>query len=187
MTSLAIIDAPLSLDELNVASPCPANWDEMKGGDSVRFCSSCKKNVYNLSALGREEAIALVNELEPEGFCGRFYRRADGTMLTADCPVGLKEKARRASRRAVAASLYLVTMLLFAATSFFLGRSFQDASCDATNVSTRTVDKVFGPPVIELVEPDVEMGEAATVKEPIQRQPLGRMVKGDVAYPESVD
>ena len=178
MTSLAIID------EINVASPCPANWDEMKGGDNVRFCSSCKKNVYNLSAMNRDEAIALVNELEPEGFCGRFYRRADGTMLTADCPVGLKEKARRASRRAVAASLYLVTMLLFAATSFFLGRSFADASCDATDLSTKTVDKVFGPPVIELVE--VEMGEAEMVPPKPVEMPMGRMVKGDVAYPDDL-
>src|SRR5260221_12162739 len=34
--------------------------------------------------------------------CGRFYRRADGTVLTQDCPRGLRGVARRVSRTAAA-------------------------------------------------------------------------------------
>ena len=169
MTTLAIID------ELDVASPCPANWNEMKGGDRVRFCSGCKKNVYNLSAMTRAQAVALVHELEPEGFCGRFFRRADGTMLTADCPVGLAEKLRRKSRRAFAAGLYLVTLLLLGATSFWVGRSLQSVAGEASDHAAKTTDKLFGPPVTKLVEPI--MGE-------IEAEPAaGALLKGDIAFP----
>lgn len=175
MTALAIID------EIDVASPCPANWNEMKGGDRVRFCSDCKKNVYNLSAMTRAEAIALVDELEPDGFCGRFFRRADGTMLTADCPVGLAEQLRRKSRRAFAAGLYLITLLFLAATSFVTGRALQNIGSDAVDHVAKTTDRIFGPPVSELVEP--EMGEVE-VEPPSS---AGMMLKGDIAVPSLGD
>ena len=32
----------------------------MTGDDRVRFCDRCRKNVYNLSSLTREQAEALV-------------------------------------------------------------------------------------------------------------------------------
>ena len=56
----AIEHAPTSLEKLRIANPCPARWEVMEGDDRVRFCQSCKKNVYNLSALQRSEAEALV-------------------------------------------------------------------------------------------------------------------------------
>jgi hypothetical protein len=59
----------------------------MHGDDRVRFCSRCSLHVYNLSALTRDAAEALVNEKEGR-LCTRFYRRADGAVLTADCPHG---------------------------------------------------------------------------------------------------
>ena len=79
---------PLSvLNNLRIASPCPASWHAMRGDDRVRFCDSCSKSVYNLSDLTAAEATALIRESEG-GLCLRLYRRADGTVLTADCPVG---------------------------------------------------------------------------------------------------
>ncbi len=89
------------LDDVRIASPCPANWDDMIGDDRVRFCRQCTKNVYNLSALPREEAEALLRAAERrqaelgEGICVRLYKRADGTVLTADCPDGIRRKKRR--------------------------------------------------------------------------------------------
>jgi hypothetical protein len=92
-------ESPASLlDDVRIASPCPANWDEMIGDDRVRFCGQCTKNVYNLSALPRGEAEALFHAAESrqgEGICVRLYRRADGTVLTADCPDGARRKKRR--------------------------------------------------------------------------------------------
>ncbi len=89
-----------TLDQLRVASPCSASWDEMRGDERVRFCTSCAKNVYNLSAMPREDAERLLQERVGKGaegneLCVRFYQRADGTIMTADCPVGVKKKRRK--------------------------------------------------------------------------------------------
>ena len=89
------------LDSIRVASPCSADWDQMYGNDRKRFCSECKLNVYNLSEMTRREAEDFLIRSE-ERVCVRFYRRADGTVLTRNCPVGWKAKVHRASRAATA-------------------------------------------------------------------------------------
>jgi hypothetical protein len=76
-------------DDLRVAAPCKADWSKMSGDERVRFCGECGKNVYNLSRMTREEGEQLVREKEGR-LCVRFYRRPDGTLLTSDCPVGLR-------------------------------------------------------------------------------------------------
>ncbi len=67
-------------------------------------------HVYNLSEMTSLEAENLV--LEKEGkLCVRFLRRKDGTILTQDCPVGLRHiRARVQSFRAVA--VYFAAWLL---------------------------------------------------------------------------
>lgn len=90
------------LDQLRVASPCNADWNEMLGDGRVRFCLSCEKNVYNLSAMTRADAEDLLRERLGNDLCVRFYQRADGTILTEDCPAGAKKKRRRKLALAVA-------------------------------------------------------------------------------------
>lgn len=88
------------LSHVRVASPCPASWSSMAGDERVRFCDQCHLHVYNLSAMTREDAARLV--LEREGrLCVRFYQRADGTMLTQDCPRGWRLAKRRAGQMLV--------------------------------------------------------------------------------------
>jgi hypothetical protein len=82
------------LDRVSVAAPCKADWGDMVGDDRVRFCGQCAKNVYNLSAMQRAEAEAFVRAHE-SNVCIRLYRRTDGTVLTADCPVGVKKRRVR--------------------------------------------------------------------------------------------
>lgn len=85
----------IALETVEIASPCHADWDAMRGDDRSRFCPSCAKNVYNLSAMSRGEAELLLQEKEGR-LCVRFFQREDGTMLTQDCPVGaaaLKERS----------------------------------------------------------------------------------------------
>lgn len=98
-----------TLDIIQIASPCSASWDNMRGDELVRFCSDCKLNVYNISDMTREEATSLIQRNEG-GLCGRFYRRADGTILTRDCPVGVWEVRKRLAR-VVAAAAALVAFL----------------------------------------------------------------------------
>ena len=75
------------LENLHVASPCHASWDAMTGDDQTRFCKSCSKNVFNLSMMTRAQAENLIREKEGR-LCVRYAQRADGTILTQDCPVG---------------------------------------------------------------------------------------------------
>ncbi len=90
------------LDRVSVASPCPARWEGMKGTDQARFCGECKKNVYNLSAMTRDQAEAFLSQAESP--CVRFYQRTDGTIITSDCPVGIGRKRRRTWLASMAAT-----------------------------------------------------------------------------------
>lgn len=90
------------LDQVRVASPCTADWNEMIGDGRVRFCLGCEKNVYNLSAMSRDAAESLLQERLGNDLCVRFYERTDGTILTQDCPVGVKKKRRKKLALAVA-------------------------------------------------------------------------------------
>ena len=98
------------LDQVGVASPCHVNWSDMAGDDRARFCSHCKLNVYDLGAMTRDEATAFISGREGRT-CVRFYRRHDGTILTRDCPVGLRAVRRRLAR-AVAALASVVVALI---------------------------------------------------------------------------
>jgi hypothetical protein len=100
---------PVSLDNLRVASPCPATWESMTGDSRVRHCQECKLNVYNISEMTRSEAERLIASREGR-LCVRFYRRADGTILTRDCPRGLQVLIRRVSRVAGAALSAMMTV-----------------------------------------------------------------------------
>ncbi len=82
------------LEQLHIAAPCDASWDAMQGDDRVRFCGSCSKNVYNLSSMARDEAESLVRANEGN-LCVRYFKRADGTVLTTDCTVGVRRRRRR--------------------------------------------------------------------------------------------
>src|SRR5258708_20071013 len=75
--------------ELGIASPWPAEWSKMTGTNRVRHCSACNLNVYNFSAMTQDEIDDLVSGSRGSRLCVRIYRRADGTMLTEDCPRGL--------------------------------------------------------------------------------------------------
>jgi hypothetical protein len=66
----------------------------MAGDDRVRHCSLCQQAVYDVSALTRTEANALITKSTGR-LCLRLFRRADGTVMTRDCPVGLVRAARR--------------------------------------------------------------------------------------------
>ena len=96
------------LANVKVASPCSALWGQMAGDDRARFCAQCQKHVYNLSSLTADEAASLIREREGS-LCARFYRRADGTVLTADCPVGAGQVwARCRTLLGAAAALMLI-------------------------------------------------------------------------------
>ena len=161
------------LDSVSIAAPCKASWDQMVGDDHVRFCGQCEKNVYNLSSLPREEAEALLAAKEGK-MCVRLFKREDGTVLTSDCPVGVKKRRRR---RAAIAAVGGGRMAAAAALS-------QRES--ATMGSAVPVSVVQGDVAAPTATPTVEgfqgqwMGGAAAIPEPPPKeQPLmGKPVMG---------
>ncbi len=98
------------LNNLRVAAPCPASWAAMRGDDRLRFCEACSKNVYNLSDLTSADAVALLHKAEGR-LCMHLYRRTDGTVLTGDCPAGLRFAVRRRVLRLATIGVVLAATL----------------------------------------------------------------------------
>jgi len=97
---------PFPLEVIQIASPCKVPWDSMQGDERVRRCGECELPVYNLAEMTRDEAETLINTHQGR-LCARFYRRPDGTILTADCPVAWWDVRWHTVRLAtVAASLF---------------------------------------------------------------------------------
>lgn len=151
------------LSNVRVASPCPASWDEMVGDNQKRFCGQCKLNVYNLSGMTQNEAENLLMNAEGR-LCVRFYRRADGTVLTQDCPVGWKALKRKVSRTATAAFSFVVG--LFGGLGFGAAyESEQKATIGALPVV---------PVIREITEEPVVMGGVTVIE--ASEAILGQMI-----------
>jgi carboxypeptidase family protein len=90
-------------------------WDDMAGNERVRFCSQCKLNVYDISAMTKSEAESFIANAEGR-ICAKLYRRADGSIMTRDCPVGLRAIRKRVSRATAAAFSALVSLFGGSAT-----------------------------------------------------------------------
>jgi len=120
------------LDTMDIASPCTADWNQMVGDDKVRYCGKCEKNVFNLSAMTREEAEITV--LAKNGdLCVRLYQRADGTVLTQDCPVGVRRKRLR-----LVGALAIGSSLAGAAMAMVVGQGDEEPP----PVTTAVVDPI---------------------------------------------
>ena len=156
----------IPLNQISVAKPCHESWDAMTGDDKKRFCGGCKKNVYNLSAMTEAEAQETLKIDNP---CVRFYRRVDGTVLTQDCPVGVR---RVRVRLAMAAS-----------------------GAVAAIASTLACQKTMGSPVVMGAPPPItqHMGEPTSpaimgdVALPVTPKPVqGQPMMGKVAAPSKL-
>ncbi len=132
-------DSPLN--NLSVASPCSADWNEMYGDDRKRFCGDCKLNVYNLSGMTRDEAEKLVMNAEGR-LCVRFYKRTDGSVITADCPVGWAKVKQRTKLWATAVASLLMAL--------FTGVLFVSAFSKQKTIVGKLVAIPFATPTPEM-------------------------------------
>jgi len=138
------------LDNVRVASPCNADWEEMIGNDRARFCGQCNLNVYNLSSMTRAEAEQLIGNTEGR-LCVRYFSRADGSIITENCPVGLRAVRRRVS--------YLTRATGSAVLSFLAGVGFYGIKSSLTVRDDYLRDEMMGVMAVELpVLPVVDHG-----------------------------
>lgn len=150
------------LDHVQVAAPCKADWNQMIGSEQVRFCGLCKLNVFNLSGMSRLEAEALIARTEGR-ICVRFYRRFDGSIITQDCPVGLRAIQRRVS--------YLTKAILAAGLTFLASIGLQSLIRGLSDLGPRSTTGIMvrpEPPVI-LSQSETDMGKVV-IRSPARRK-----------------
>jgi hypothetical protein len=184
-TELAGVDGRLSagmpkrglplLDQVRVASPCTADWNEMLGDERVRFCLSCEKNVFNLSSMAKDDAETLLRERLGDDLCIRFYQRADGTILTADCPVGVKKKRRKKLALAVAGA---GAMAAAAATMFMKQTCSMGAVAGGAMYQGELTPVNVDPLPVPPVAPIAPVPTTTTTAD--ERHPGGRWMAGGI-------
>jgi hypothetical protein len=161
------------LNNIRIASPCPANWDAMYGNDRMRFCGECKLNVYNLSGMSKQEAERLIENAEGR-LCVRFYRRADGTVITENCPVGWAKVKQRTRVFATAVFSMIIGIMsgLFFVSAF--SRSKPIAETGELRVDPYTTPTPNYVPLMGAVAPErPTMGNVAVpTPTPKPSQPL---------------
>jgi hypothetical protein len=145
------------LDNIRIATPCRADWNAMVGDERARHCNQCDKQVFDLSSLTRAEAEALIVEKAGE-LCARFYQRHDGTILLADCTVGVAAARKRKLVAAGAAAL-LATGVGFGLTHRGSAEQVDDIDIappaeHATGHVRGTVGREAPPPAPAPIAPD---------------------------------
>jgi hypothetical protein len=160
---MARFDSPLG--NVRVAAPCSADWEQMIGNERARFCGQCNLNVYNLSSMTKSEAESFIARSEGR-VCVRFYRRRDGSIITDNCPVGLRALRRRMSQvaRAVASAVL----------SFLTGLGVYEVLSGASVLEDHWRTNVMGT---SMGMPDMAPAPAAPSVEPT----MPRLVVGEMA------
>lgn len=126
-----------TLNQLQVATPCTVSWDAMKGDDQVRLCGDCKCNVYNISEMSLDEISHLLEKKEGRT-CVRFFRRFDGTVITDDCPTGLRAARRRLMKVAMAIAAAVTGSVIWNGSS--LGRALRESPLGKVEMGRQLAD-----------------------------------------------
>ncbi|MDH3493918.1 MAG: carboxypeptidase-like regulatory domain-containing protein, partial [Acidobacteriota bacterium] len=110
---------------LRVAKPCGVEWDSMTGDEQKRRCDLCELDVYNIEEMTRRQVARLLSM--PDGrICGRIRRRADGTIVTRNCPKGIRDYGFRMARIAGAALSAVLAMFSITYTQTDTSPSVQE-------------------------------------------------------------
>lgn len=123
--------------DVQIASPCKADWNQMEGDERTRYCGMCKLNVYNISEMTTEEAEKLLSDTTGR-VCTRLFRRKDGTVLTKDCPVGL-----RAVRLKLATMYGAGLAAVSVALAFVLNKPVAQGRCGTSEMGGATVGSIM--------------------------------------------
>ncbi|HEY4242575.1 MAG TPA: hypothetical protein VGM88_22305 [Kofleriaceae bacterium] len=169
------------LATLRLGFRCTQRWEDMAGDDRVRACAGCNRDVFNLSAMTRDEAEAL---LASRGVtpCVRFYRRPDGTVMTSDCPTA-------APRRLAAVASSLAAGAALAVSSPASADPVPDATSDAAPAPHAMLHiddepHLTGIPVPERTfeEPIQELGVIVVRADPADRPKVEWSVWGRLGF-----
>ena len=153
------------LEDIRVASPCAVKWDDMVGNAHERHCAQCDQSVYNLSSFTRAQAQALVVDKQGK-LCVQFFRRTDGTILTADCPDGVRKRRRK--RRTLATAFSALSAMSAAAAL---------SGGNPPPAPLRQADALRPPPKRAAAQPSAEPVAEAAPEPPVRGKKKSRIVK----------
>ncbi len=162
----------ITLEDLTFTFRCQESWQDMDGGGAVRHCGSCDKDVFDLSAMRRADAEALLRETEGK-ICVRLFRTPDGRVVTADdhplsrpvatcgsfSPLRLKPRRRALWRRLSTGAAAAAVVL-------------QPGACEEGSESP------IEPFIMGAIAVEPMTGEPAW-------EPEGELLMGDIAMPET--
>jgi hypothetical protein len=155
------------LPNIRIASPCPADWNAMVGDSRVRACATCKKNVFNLSAMTRADAESLIRATNGD-VCAQYWQRKDGTILLADCTVQGVRRGHLLTAFAAATAI-AGTAMLARATHPHPHRAPppKPVTVDLMRIPPPVVPNP-APPVIHELEPDQQLwrGQVSILHDP---------------------
>jgi hypothetical protein len=104
------------VQSIKIAAPCNVDWNSMTGDERKRLCGQCKLHVYNIEKLTSAEVVSLIQVNEGK-VCMQIFRRKDGTILTENCPVGLRKLRDKAKRLMKSAAVFLTWLGLTTSTN----------------------------------------------------------------------
>lgn len=125
------------LNNIRVASPCSADWEQMSGDNRIRRCHACNLNIYNFSEFSEAEIRELLASRK-ERLCGRLFQRHDGTVITQNCPVGLKKVVRRISR--IAGAILSVVLPSIGGAPAAIAQSYARTNVSSSGLSVEITD-----------------------------------------------
>lgn len=167
------------LPNIRMANPCPADWNAMRGDDRVRACATCNKNVYNLSAMTRADAEALIVSKHGD-LCAQYWQRADGTIILSDCTVQLTRRRR--------------TLAAFAAVTALAGTALAVRASEVparpeprppVHVQLRRVDSV--PSIVQPRSTVVPIATPPPRQVEQELEPPAQMMRGGIKIHHDVD
>lgn len=163
-----------SLPVIQIATPCPMQWDKMQGDDSKRFCNQCTKNVFNFAEMPRDDVSDLL--CSGQSVCARISRHADGSIVTLDDKPSTKRLSHIGS---------YIQRLAVCAAGFVSLMTF--GGCDEEKVR-RAIPWLpeHEEEITGIVAPGAELGDIA-ISMPVEEEPVVGIIESPVpetALPE---
>lgn len=166
----------MRVDDARISSPCDEDWDRMHpaADGSRRFCDRCRKDVHDLSALGPEQARALLaGATQP--ICISYEHR-EGELVFAPPRSNLVPLARLAR----AASLSLALAACDGNEPEIAGEIVDEPLLieqEGVRVEIPARPPAPPPPQAEPCEPEVEPKRTPRLQKTEPRRIMGGMTK----------
>ena len=118
--------------EYFIAAACDSEWKDMEGTEQFRTCQKCKLMVFDVKRMSLDDAKSLIFTREGKD-AEAFYKRTDGTFLTSNCPIGVRNKKIKVQVY-IGAFLVVVAVAIILGVIFAAGRVIDESASPSAQV-----------------------------------------------------